>query len=332
MISIAQLNPDDRADLFDIAAGSMGVQPAIIEKDFWVCYLLDYLFARSTLKDRFIFKGGTSLSKCYQLIQRFSEDVDMILDWRVLGYGLAEPWEERSNNKQSSFKDDSIIRTNRYLREVFIPVIGQGISQELGFEAELSPADEEETVIFKYPRYFNQPGIQNVIRLEIGPLAAWSPSESVQISSYLAQQIPDVIPKPIFEVNTVKPERTFWEKVTILHQEANRPENKMIPPRYSRHYYDVYQLGKSWVKQEAIGKIELLGKVVRFKEKFYRTPWSKLSEAKPGTLKLVPPQMRYAELKRDYEAMKTMLMGDVPEISQIFDFLSDLEDEINAKQ
>lgn len=197
------------------------------------------------------------MSKCYHLIQRFSEDVDLILDWRVLGYGLAEPWEERSISKQSSFKEDSIERTNKYLSEVFIPVIGQGISQELGFDVDLSPADEEETVIFKYPRSFSEPGIQNIIRLEIGPLAAWSPSESVQISSYLAQQIPDVIPKPIFEVSTVTPVRTFWEKVTILHQEAKRPDNKMMPTRYSRHYYDVYQLGKSWVKQEAIGKIEL---------------------------------------------------------------------------
>ena len=330
MISIARLAAQDRADLFDIAAASMGVRPAIIEKDFWVIYLLDYLFARSKLKDRIIFKGGTSLSKCYGLIERFSEDVDLILDWRVLGYGLMEPWEERSHSKQSAFKEESIERTNRYLNEVFIPLIGQGISEELGFKAELSPASEEETVIFSYPRYYHSVGVQDVIRLEIGPLAAWSPSENVQISSYLSQQIPDLISKPSFEVNTVKPERTFWEKAAILHQEANRPDSKMMPARYSRHYYDVYQLGKSWVKQEAIKNIELLHKVVLFKEKFYRTPWSRLPEAMHSALKLVPPQYRHTELKKDYDAMKDMLMGDAPSMQDIMVFLAELEQEINA--
>lgn len=332
MIGIARLTPEDRADLFEIAAASMGVRPAIIEKDFWVCYLLDYLFGRSVLKDRFIFKGGTSLSKCYHLIERFSEDIDLILDWRALGYGLTEPWEERSNTRQQAFKENSIERTNRYLEKVFIPAIGQGVSKELGFAAEFYPASEEaETVIFKYPRYYHSAGVQEIIRLEIGPLAAWTPSENVKTSSYLAQQIPDMIVEPIFTVNTVKPERTFWEKVTILHQEANRAEDRMMLLRYSRHYYDVYQLGRSWVKQEALKNIDLLDKVVQFKEKFYRTPWSRLAEAKPSTLKLVPPQYRHAELKKDYEAMKEMLMGDVPSIQDIMAYLAELEEEINAQ-
>ena len=93
MIRVAQLDKEDRADLFRIAAADSqtGIRPAFLEKDFWVCYTLDALFNRSPFKDRIAFKGGTSLSKCFGVIDRFSEDIDLILDWRVLGYGALEP-------------------------------------------------------------------------------------------------------------------------------------------------------------------------------------------------------------------------------------------------
>ena len=92
MRRIAKINEDDRKALFHNTAAKMGMTDAIIEKDFWVCYMLDYLFHRCAWKDNFAFKGGTSLSKAYGLIQRFSEDIDLILDWRVLGYGYNEPF------------------------------------------------------------------------------------------------------------------------------------------------------------------------------------------------------------------------------------------------
>lgn len=100
MYSIARLPEDERRILFRNTAQKMGMNEAIIEKDFWVCLTLDYLFHRCKWKDVFTFKGGTSLSKCYGLITRFSEDIDLILDWRAIGYSLNEPWEERSNTKQ----------------------------------------------------------------------------------------------------------------------------------------------------------------------------------------------------------------------------------------
>jgi hypothetical protein len=77
----------------------MKLNAAFIEKDFWICWILEYLFCRSSISDKAAFKGGTSLSKGYGLISRMSEDVDVILDWRLLGYGLDEPWEERASKK-----------------------------------------------------------------------------------------------------------------------------------------------------------------------------------------------------------------------------------------
>ena len=110
MINIANINENDRTALFQNTAAKMGMTDAIIEKDFWVCYMLDYLFHRLEWKDHIAFKGGTSLSKAYGLIERFSEDIDLILDWRVLGYGIDEPWEQRSNTKQDIFNKEANTR------------------------------------------------------------------------------------------------------------------------------------------------------------------------------------------------------------------------------
>ena len=96
MRNIARIAAEDREALFHNTAEAMKMTDAIIEKDFWVCYMLDYLFHRCEWKDHIAFKGGTSLSKAYGLIERFSEDIDLILDWRVLGYGIDEPWEQLS--------------------------------------------------------------------------------------------------------------------------------------------------------------------------------------------------------------------------------------------
>ena len=113
MRDIAKINENDRKALFHNTAAKMGMTDAIIEKDFWVCYMLDYLFHRCSWKDHIAFKGGTSLSKAYGLIERFSEDIDLILDWRVLGYGINEPWENRSNTNRIRVTRNYINKSNK---------------------------------------------------------------------------------------------------------------------------------------------------------------------------------------------------------------------------
>ena len=103
------------------AAQKSGVNEAIIEKDYWVCFVLNYLFSISKWKDVLTFKGGTSLSKCFNVIQRFSEDIDLILDWRAIGYGINEPWEERSNTKQDKFNKESNQKTEEFLKGCLLP-------------------------------------------------------------------------------------------------------------------------------------------------------------------------------------------------------------------
>ena len=107
MYDFLRLSKEDKRIVFRNTAQALGFHESIVEKDFWVCFTLAYLFHENKWKDAFVFKGGTSLSKAYGLIRRFSEDIDIILDWRVLGYAMDEPWNVRSNSKQDAFTGTS---------------------------------------------------------------------------------------------------------------------------------------------------------------------------------------------------------------------------------
>ena len=332
MRKIANINENDRKALFHNTAAKMGMTDAIVEKDFWACYMLDYLFHRCTWKDNLAFKGGTSLSKAYGLIERFSEDIDLILDWRVLGYGINEPWEVRSNTKQDIFNKEANARAEEFLRTAFLPTITADLSKELNGRIKcFIDEDDPQTVKIAYPNSFSDISILQEIRLEIGALAAWTPAKPATISSYAAQQYARVFEHPSTDVLTVMPERTFWEKVTILHREAFRAECSAFPARYSRHYYDLYRMAQSDVKDRALADNDLLRRVVEFKDKFYRCPWARYDLATRGTMRLMPLAYNLDKLRADYDHMQNMLFGPKPSFEQIMDGIAKLEKEINTK-
>lgn len=330
MRKIANLGENDRKALFHNTAAKMGMTDAIIEKDFWVCYMLDYLFHRSQWKEKIAFKGGTSLSKAYGLIERFSEDIDLILDWRVLGYVIDEPWENRSNTKQDIFNKEANARAEVFLRDTFLPAIIADLTDELGENVKCYiDAADPQTVKIAYPNSFSDASILQEIRLEIGALAAWTPVKNATITPYAAEQYKRLFEEPATEVLTVLPERTFWEKVTILHREAFRPEDRPFPARYSRHYYDLYKMMQTPVKDNALSDNDLLERVVKFKDKFYRCPWARYDLAKRGTMKLLPPTFNIGKLRSDYEHMQNMIFGNKPGFDEIMNAMAELEKTIN---
>ena len=330
MRHIARLNNNDRKALFHNTASKMSMTDAIVEKNFWVCYILDYLFHRSAWKDKIAFKGGTSLSKAYGLIERFSEDIDLILDWHVLGYGINEPWQKRSNTKQDAFNKEANFRAGIFLRDDFLPVILEDLNNELDHQLNCIIDDTDpQTIKIIYPNSFMDSSILQEIRLEIGALAAWTPVKKARITSYAAQNYSHLFIQPSTEVLTVLPERTFWEKVTILHREAFRPESSLFPLRYSRHYYDLYKMMNSQVKNSALADYDLLNRVVAFKEKFYRCPWARYDLAKRGTIRLLPPSFNVSKLHADYNHMQNMLFGEKPTLDDIMLGMTQLEKEIN---
>ena len=330
MIKVASLAREDREALILNTANKLKMSPAIIEKDFWVCYMLDYLFHRSPWRECLVFKGGTSLSKAYHLIERFSEDIDLILDWRLLGYGFNEPWEGRSWTQQDKFVKEALARTIRFLSNDLIPTLKADIGREINDDFDFFlESEEDSTVNFAYPQLFMDVSILQVLRLEIGAMASWSPYENAAIKSFVADQYPHIFNAPSTIVRTAIAARTFWEKAKILHREANRDRGS-FPTRYSRHYYDLHQMANSQIKIMALQNIPLLQDVVAFKEKFYRCPWANYQEAMPGTMKLVPQSRYFSALEDDYSKMRKMIYGIIPDFSIIISGLRKLENEINA--
>jgi hypothetical protein len=129
----------------------------------------------------------------------------------------------------------------------------------------------------------------------------------------------------------IRAERTFWEKATILHHEAHRPEGSPQPPRYSRHYYDLAKMAESPVKAAALADMSLLADVVEFKQRFYPRGWARYDLAQPGTFRLVPTGTVLATVETDYRAMANMIFGEVPTLDRVMNNLRGLENEINGK-
>jgi len=329
MDKVAKLTSDQRRELFAAAGSRRRIHPAIMEKDFWVCWVLRQLFTDPELKDHLIFKGGTSLSKVYGLIERFSEDIDLVLDWTLLGYGqgLIDPYQDfDSKGKQDRFNKEINAKATVYIEKKILPKLNELFADGSGLSASIDSSDPY-SVNVSYPLTFKEAYIRPAVRLEIGPLASWIPSKRHAIQPYAATEIPGVFENPSCPVVVIAAERTFWEKVAILHKEAHRPG--VIPLRHSRHYYDVHKLAVSSVAKSALKDLSLLEEVVRFKQRFYPSTWARYDLAKPGTFKLIPSDNNMIELQKDYQGMEAMLFGKIPEFELIIETLRMLEKEIN---
>ncbi len=327
MNNVARAKQDDLRVLFSNVSGKMGLSPGIVEKDFWVVWTLDYLFSRSPWRTRLAFKGGTSLSKAFHLIKRFSEDIDLILDWRLLGYGKDEPWQQRSNTQQDIFNEMANARSADFLKSEFVPRLRDDLSSDLGRPIDIGiDNDDPNTVVFRYPCVFLDSAILREIRIESGSLAAWTPASHRSIHPYAADVYPHLFKRAETSVYTVEAERTFWEKVTILHREAMRTEKQgPMPSRYSRHYYDLWSMCKAGMMGAALEQIELLDAVVGFKRKFYRCAWAKYELATPEEIRLMPPSQAIRGLEADYSHMTNMIFGPKPPFAEILDTVEKLE-------
>ena len=331
MYKIANRSLKELEELFRGTASKTRFNEAIVEKDFWVCLMLDNLFHRNSYKDAFTFKGGTSLSKAWNIIERFSEDIDLVLDWRTLGYAKDEPNDVRSKNKQDKLNKEANAKAAEFIGGELLDSLRRDFSGILHHEYMFAVDESDpQTILFHYPRIFHSDGLQQTVRLEIGPLAAWVPAEMTEIVPYSAEKYPQVFEHRETLVRTATAERTFWEKLTILHMVAHFPEGKVFPARYSRHYYDVFCYCKNGYKHRVFEHKDLLENVAQFKEKFYPSSVAQYELARIGSLKLVPPGHILRDLERDYSNMREMIYGDIPDFDEVLECVSCLEKEINA--
>lgn len=319
--TIAKLKETERKAIFTEAAGKLRMSAEMAEKDFWVCWALNRIFADESLKKILCFKGGSSLSKIFHLIERFSEDIDLILDWNTISHGkdIIKPTRSQQNKQNETLLQNSRL----YISTILKDKIQEQLNDICSVELDESDAN---SLKIKYPKGIGGAYLLPYIKLEIGPLAAWKPSDIYPLKPYIHNIAPQLQFRDIY-VPAIKAERTFWEKATILHSEHFRESG--IPTRYSRHYYDLYKMANSDVKAKAFFDIGLLADVVEFKQRFYYSAWAHYPEAKPGTFRLLPPEKNLNPLREDYKKMQDMIFGDYPSFENLISFLSGLEEEIN---
>ena len=266
----ARLTSAERLPYITTAASRLGLSELIIEKDYWVVWALWNLFSLSAAVGPFTFKGGTSLSKGFQAIERFSEDVDVSISRDTLGFG-DDAYFYNTDSKQQAKRRVEEIReaVRRYTIQSILPNLRERIAQELGSEQQwgLEPG-EPGSLRFQYPS--NIRGTIGYIKpdvlIEFGHADTW-PSHDVKIQPYLADAIDTF--SGFIPIQTLDPQRTFWEKATLLHEIANREMTVSIPPRNSRHYYDIARLARNRIGADAIADTALLEAVVKFKNVFF---------------------------------------------------------------
>jgi Nucleotidyl transferase AbiEii toxin, Type IV TA system len=329
----------DRLDLFLATANRIGAPVGNVEKDFWVCWTLNAIYhERPAGEPRLLFKGGTSLSKGYGLIQRFSEDIDVT----VFRDDLEEPASveelEALSNKKRRAKLDAIRYACRAyitgpLREFLAGRLAD-VTNGAG-RVEVDEADPDgQTLLLWYPEVEPRDGayVRPVIRLESGAKSALDPNRPMTITPYVAEEaagINLVIPA----VTTIEATRTFWDKVVIAHGlrrwYERRGELRQEGQRVSRHYYDLHCLMQSETGKAALSDLGLGADSVRHARMFFDRPDYDLASAAPGSFAITPVAKMVDALARDYESTTAMIFGTPPSLDDVLKSARHIEDQLN---
>jgi hypothetical protein len=207
-----------------------------------------------------------------------------------------------------------------------------GKSERPWFEFLTEPHTNSPVLLFHYPT--SQPAefeyLKRSVKLEFGSLTDQQPTGRHPIRPWVAEVLPEAFPDWRCEVVALGVERSFWEKATILHTEYHRPTDKPTPDRFSRHYADTAALAKHPAAKSALDRHDIRNRVVEWKSQFFGSSWANYENAKPGTLRLVPPTERLPALRRDYHAMRDMYLSDPASFDEILSTLADLEARING--
>ncbi|QJW93231.1 nucleotidyl transferase AbiEii/AbiGii toxin family protein [Frigoriglobus tundricola] len=331
-LGFLELSPDERRLYIEQAALRRNLSPVVLEKDFWVCWLLGVLF-RSEFAGALVFKGGTSLSKVFGVIERFSEDIDLSLSPEFLNL----PEAGTSRNQANKWMARAEAACGDAVRNQIAPALEAAVADVLGktdgawFEFLTDPATNSPVLLFHYPST-QPPGFEYLkrsVKLEFGSLTDQQPAGRHNVRPWVADVLPEAFPDWQCEVVALEVERSFWEKATILHTEYHRPTGKPTPDRFSRHYADTAALAGHLAAQKAIDHGELRDRVVAWKGRFFGSSWASYDLAKPGTFRLVPPAERLSVLRRDYQAMRVMYLTEPAGFDEVVTVLTELEKRIN---
>ena len=336
------LTDRDRQDVFEAAATRLDTLPGYVEKDFWVCLVLEVLYNRMPEgHPRLLFKGGTSLSKVFGLIRRFSEDIDLVVRRDDLGFeGDRDPADAEgiSNRARSALFNELKTECSSY-------VLGAMASDLEAALAQVSPgctvqADEDDvdqsTLLVEYPALY--PGgadayVAPRVKVEAGARSALVPAVRRDIAPIVADELLDWS-FDVRELRVIAPERTYWEKLLILHglHCGHRHEQRMPTDRdrISRHYYDAAMITASDIGRSALSNIDMLDAVRNHNLIAFRQAWRRFDEAVPGSIRFVPQAELRTAIESDYRAMEGMVLGNAPTFEWVLEQIELAEATING--
>jgi predicted nucleotidyltransferase component of viral defense system len=334
--AFAAMTVAERRPYFEASADRRDTLAVIIEKDFWVVWTLKHLFALNP-RPPLIFKGGTSLSKAFGIIERFSEDIDLIVDRGYFGFsGEHDIAAVTSTSARNRRLDRVSERVASYVASDLLPSLRARFDALLSQTARLEiDPQRPETLLFYYPTDLQHDYVRSMVQIEMGGNADNWPTVVCGIRAYVQEDFPAAIAEAPVDVVTIDAARTFWEKLTILHKTAHRLEIEpawIPPPRYSRHYYDVYRLSRAGVLTQAFTNALLVDAVRDAAQMFFGDRKAKYEEFTIGTIRVLPDASGVIALARDYTAMRDMIFGEYPSFDEILRELADVESLINARR
>lgn len=335
----AQLPPEDRRLAITNATLGMQLQPAIVEKDFWVSWLLGLLFAHPELQRQIVFKGGTSLSKVFGVIDRFSEDIDLCLVPSFVGAD-AEGFDALTSRGK---RDAAVLEMQRLCAQkteaVVMPALEEAITQVLGaapqgawLRYDLDADAKSPIVFFQYPAsgLADFEYLKREVKLELGTLTDQQPTGTYPVRPLIADAFPQVFTDWSARVTALELQRTFWEKATILHAEHHRPPEQPTPVRYARHYFDMARLLAHADADRFLADRRQCARVVDWKSRVFARAWARYDLAAPGTFRLLPAGSRQAALAQDYATMRPMFLSEPPAFDALLETLTKAEATLNA--
>ena len=333
--------PQERRRLVCTEAGAqLGLSEFAVEKDFWVCWTLRKLFELPDWGEHLTFKGGTSLSKCWNLIERFSEDIDIVIDRGALDFGGEKAVEQAPSKKQGK-KRLKALKTacqqciSDRIQPALIDVISSDLRETHEWTLEPDPDDrDKQTLLLSYPTAFPAQAayLRRAVKIEMGARSDTDPAEFVEIRPYISNAFPDLLLEPGTAVRAVRPPRTFWEKAMLLHEETFRPKANIKHRKgMARHYYDLYQLIWKGIGDQSAQDLDLFRQIVEHRRVFFHYSWFDYSTLAIGQLRLVPAEADQPAWQADYENMQgEMFYGDVPTFDEILAVVGDFQTKLNA--
>ena len=320
------LDNAEKIAIFNAVATERGMTPFAVEKDWWVSRTLEIIFQMEIGK-HLVFKGGTSLSKAWKLINRFSEDIDLAIN-REFFEGYQNEISKTQINKLR--KEAGIYTSETFFQELKEEFHKKGFTdlEFLAIDAKGSDQDPRIIEIF-YPNIIYQSSqyLKPRVQIEISCRSLREPFTVKSFGSLVDEMYTDKeFTMPLFNVPTVNPERTFLEKLFLLHEEFHRPIEKARVDRLSRHLYDIYHLNKAGIAEVAINDKELYETIVAHRYKFSRVANVDYNLHNPTTVNPIPSNEKILEWKADYAKMISDMIyeDEKPSFENLIDNLMDL--------